>query len=185
MRDFAPSLWHDTPQRYGMVTRALHWGIAALILWQFLCMIVKVSLGKHPLTAFLVGTHAPVGAAIFALVVLRLIWGGLQRGRRPPHGAGLMGRAARLGHGALYAGMFVVPALALLRAWGGERAFAPFGFEIFPAREAALAWTQGGAHGLLAWALGLLILGHIVMALLHDHLWRDGTLAKMAGRNLR
>lgn len=185
MTEGAEVAWQDSPYRYGKITRALHWGIAGLMIWQFFGMLVKVTLGKHPVTAFWVGTHAPVGTVLFVLILLRLIWAAVNLGRRPSHGAGAMGLAARLGHWALYVTMFAVPALALLRAWGGERAFAPFGFQIFPAREVAIAWTQGGLHGLLAWAFGLLILGHIAMAFLHEHLWRDGTLAKMAGRGSR
>ena len=38
------------------------------------------------------------------------------------------------------------------------------------------------AHGLLAWTLLALIAGHVAMVLLHRFLWRDGTLARMAGR---
>lgn len=126
----------DTPARYGRVTRLLHWTIAALILWQFLGMAIKLALGRGPVSGFFVGLHQPVGAVLFALIVLRVAWALLNRRRRPDHGAGLVGTAARLGHLALYALMLAVPSLALLRAWGAERAFQPFGVRIFAAREA-------------------------------------------------
>ncbi len=183
-----PLALRDTPARYGRVTRLLHWTIAALILWQFVGMGLRLALGRGPVAGFFVGLHQPVGTALFVLIVLRVTWALLNRRNRPDHGHGLLGLAARLGHLALYLLMLVVPSLALLRAWGSERAFAPYGFQIFPAREAPIEWTQklaGALHGELAWLMGLLILGHVVMVGVHEAMWRDGTLARMAGKRAR
>lgn len=175
----------DTPQAYGLVTRALHWSIAALILWQFLGMGLRLAFGRQPFVGFFVGTHQPVGAVLFLLIVLRILWALANRHNRPGHGKGPLGLAARAGHGLLYVVMGAVPALGLLRAWGGGRPFAPFGILVFPGRETPIAWTQSLAdalHGELAWLLGLMVLGHVVMVGLHEGMWRDGTLARMAGR---
>ena len=181
-----PSLpWRDTPDRYGLVSRFLHWGMALLFAWQFAGMVVKVTVGRSPLTAFLVGTHASVGALLFLLILLRGAWGLYNLRRRPPHEPGPLGLAARLGHLALYALMLAVPALALLRQYGSGRAFAPFGIPLWPAsgeRIEALVAPANTAHGLLAWTLLALIGGHIAMVLLHRFLWRDGVLTRMAGR---
>lgn len=127
----------DAPQAYGLVTRALRWLTAALILWQF----------------------------------LRILWALANRHNRPGRGNGPLGLAARAGHGLLYLVMGTVPALGLLRAWGGERTFAPFGIPVFPGCETPIAWTQSLAdalHGELAWFLGLMILGPVVMVGLHE-----------------
>lgn len=180
-----PLALRDTPARYGRITRWLHWSIAALILWQFLGMGVKLALGRGPVSGFFVGLHQPVGAALFLLIVARTLWALANRRNRPAHGGGLTGLAARLGHLALYLLMLAVPSLALLRAWGGTRAFAPYGFQIFPARATPVEWTQRLAdalHGEMAWLLGLLVLGHVVMVAVHEALWRDGTLARMTRR---
>ncbi len=80
--------------------------------------------------------------------------------------------------------MILIPSLALLRAWGHQRAFAPYGIEIFPAREVPVNWAvQAGnlLHGELAWVLCGLVVGHVAMVALHSWLWRDGTLSRMAG----
>lgn len=174
----------DTPLVYGLVTRALHWSIALLVLWQFLGMGLRLMLGRTPLVSFFVGLHQPVGTALFVLIVLRVLWAVANRRNRPGHGAGLVGTAARLGHLALYVIMLAVPSLGLLRAFAEERAFAPFGFLIFPARDRPVAWMAELAdllHGELAWLMGVLILGHVVMVGVHEGMWRDGTLARMAG----
>ncbi|VDC31315.1 cytochrome b [Pseudogemmobacter humi] len=175
----------DTPRAYGRVTRILHWSIAALILWQFTTMILKNGLGWSPRDSAVVGSHGMVGTAVFGLIVLRVLWALINRGNRPDHGAGLIGIAAKAGHGLLYLVMLIVPLAALSRAFGSERPFGPFGFELFPAREEPIAWMVAfgdAVHGELGWVLGLLILGHIAMVAVHEGMWRDGTLAKMAGR---
>lgn len=177
--------WRDTPRTYGRVTRILHWAIAALILWQFLGMALKLIFGRQPALSFIVGSHQPVGTVLFGLILLRVLWALANRGARPRHEAGLIGLAARLGHLALYGLMLIVPAAALLRAYGSKRPFAPFGREIFPAREPEIEWTvklADALHGELAWLMGALILGHVFMVAVHERLWRDGTLGRMAGR---
>lgn len=176
----------DTPERYGTISRLLHWSMAALILWQMTGMALKVTIGRdHAITNIFTPYHSIIGTVLFVLIALRVIWLFVNRANRPGHAAGAMGLAARLGHIALYGVMFIVPFAALLRAWGGERAFAPFGFEIFPARApedvVSVAVTIGNAlHGELAWVMGALILGHIVMALFHQLVLRDRLMRRMA-----
>ncbi len=179
--------WMDTPHRYGLVSRALHWGMAGLFAWQFAGMAVRITVGRHPVTAFMVGSHAGIGTLLLLLVLLRGAWGLINARQRPPHGAGLVGRLARLGHAALYALMVIVPSLALLRAYGSGRAFAPFGIQLFPGFQGGpIAWMTAPAdavHGLLAWTLLALVAGHIVMAIVHKVIWRDDVLHRMAGRS--
>ncbi|MDQ7260224.1 cytochrome b [Paracoccus sp. PS-1] len=177
--------WRDSARLYGKLTRLLHWSIAALMLWQFLGMGLRLALGRTPLVSFFVGSHQKVGTVLFLLIVLRVLWALANRRNRPDHGVGLLGLAARLGHGALYLVMALVPLAALLRAYGGERAFAPFGFEIFAARQPPIGWMVGigdALHGEMAWLLLALIAGHVLMVGVHEGMWRDGTLARMAGR---
>lgn len=178
--------WHDTRQLYGRISRWLHWSMACLLLWQFTGMGLRLLLGRDSIAGFFVRLHAPIGTALFVLVILRVLWAVANRRRRPEQDAGVLGRAAKLGHLALYLLMGIIPSIALLRAWGSQRAFTPFGFEIFPARPEDIKWTTDLAsalHGELAWLLGLLILGHVVMVGLHHAIWRDGTLFRMAGRD--
>lgn len=175
----------DTPQRYGGVTRFVHWAMAALLAWQFTGMVLRALLGRQPLVSTFVGLHQPLGGALFLLVVLRILWLLANRPRRPHHQLGVTGRAAALGHLALYVLMLAVPTLALLRAWGSTRGYSPWGIEIFPPREVAADWAMAPAnllHGPLAWALAVLILGHIAMVLVHAFVWRDGIARRMLAR---
>ena len=174
----------DDSQRYGVVTRILHWAMASLILWQFLCMGIKVIFGRQDFVKLFVSTHAPVGTVLFALMVIRVVWALANHNNRPEHGQGLVAQAAKLGHLALYVLMIAVPTIAVVRGWAGDRPFMPFGLPINTGRPAELIDTKfwGGVHGLLAWLLGLLVLGHIAMVMVHEKVWRDGTLARMVGR---
>ena len=107
----------DTPRVYGRVTRALHWSIAAMILWQLVGMGLKLWLGRESsIAATFVGSHQWVGTLVFGLIVVRVIWALINRSHRPAHGHGVIGVAARLGHLALYAAMVIVPLVAILRA---------------------------------------------------------------------
>lgn len=181
----SPLPLRDTALTYGRVTRLLHWTIAALMLWQFTGMGLRLILGRHPVAGFFVSRHQMVGTVLFLLILLRILWALSNRGNRPDHGAGLIRIAAKAGHGFLYLAMLIVPLAGIIRAWGGTRAYAPFGFEIFPARDADIPWAVAlgdAVHGELAWIMGLLILGHVAMVAVHEILWRDGTLARMTGR---
>ncbi|MFA5581321.1 MAG: cytochrome b [Paracoccaceae bacterium] len=180
--------WLDTPDRYGIVTRVLHWGMALVFLWQFTGMILRLILGRTPLMAFWVGTHPPVGMVLLILIAARLIWAWHNRHRRPPHGTDRLGRLARLGQGALYALMLIIPSLGLLRLYGSERGFALFGRQIFAPRAEKVAWMSAPAdalHSPLAWTLLALIVGHVAMALAHHFRWRDGVLQRMTGKRRR
>lgn len=179
------SRWLDSPQRYGLISRVLHWGMAAVLLWQFSGMGTKLLLGRTALTGFLVGTHKPVGTLLMLLILLRGAWGLSQWRRRPPHPRGAVGRAAALGHAALYALMLYLPVVGLLREYGSGRGFAPWGVPLFPATGEKIAWMLAPAnlsHGVLAWTLLAVIVGHVLMVAVHHWFWRDTTLARMAGR---
>jgi len=175
--------WFDSRSRYGLVSRVLHWGMALIFAWQFMGMAVKLIVGRAPLTAFLVGTHQPIGAVLFALMILRLLWALINWRRRPLYEVGTTGRLAFAGHLALYALMVIIPTLGLLRRYGQGEGFAPFGIPLFDARGTEIAWMIQPAellHRPLAWSFLVLILGHVLMVLVHRFHWRDDTLKKMA-----
>src|SRR5690606_32525465 len=175
----------DSIERYGRISRLLHWLMAAMIVWQFTGMILRLLLGRQPLVAFFVKWHPVVGSTLLLLILFRLFWFWINRQQRPPLGGGTVGLMARLGHSALYLLMLLIPSLGLLRLYGSGRGFSPFGIELFAATGKEIQWTIDLAdrlHGEFAWTLLALILGHIIMVIVHEKRWQDGTLARMAGR---
>lgn len=156
----------DTPARYGTVTRILHWGMALVLSWQLASVVARVALADSAVDDFLWSTHRQVGFLLFALIALRIVWALINLKNRPVAVSGL----AKLGHFVLYALMFIVPALALLRQYGSGRVFEPFGIPVFSGFDGSISWMITPAsnfHGLLGWTMFVLIVGHIAMAFVH------------------
>ncbi|MCZ4352418.1 cytochrome b [Roseovarius aestuarii] len=175
----------DSSNRYGLVSRSLHWGMAILFGAQFLSAAAHWALPReNAVREALWSYHTTLGVTLFALVLFRGAWGLANLPRRPKH-AGLSGQAAVAGHAALYALMVIVPAVRLLSAAGGTRGLSYFGVEIFAPQETEIAWMQAPAewHGEMGWILALLVLGHIFMAVIWHHMIKkDDVLASMTGR---
>ncbi|MGH2341596.1 cytochrome b [Segnochrobactraceae bacterium EtOH-i3] len=171
----------DTDQGYGIVSRALHWGMAFLFSWQFTSAVLHAVNRDWAISGFFWGTHREIGFLLFLLVLARGVWGFLNLKRRPPH-VGLVGHLAALGHLALYGLMVLVPGVALVRQFGSGRPFSFFGLPIMAGGGARIDWmvALGNAvHGLAGWILLALIAGHVAMVVVHERLWKDGTLRLM------
>ena len=173
---------HDSAQHYGLVSRILHWGMAALLGWQFFTTLVHLLLAESSLDEFAWATHKPTGVLLMALVLVRLLWALANRSRRPAS----LNAMARLGHLALYALMLLVPLLALLRQYGSGRQFSVFGIELMAGFSGPKTeWLMAPAnllHGNLGWLLLALILGHAAMALVHRRQGEADVLGRMIGR---
>jgi len=174
---------HDTSDRYGLVSRVLHWGMTLLFVWHFFGVACRVLLGRDAsLASFMFSTHRPMGTLLFILIVLRLLWVLVERRHRPAYADDTLGRLARIGHIAMYVLMLLVPALGLLRQYGSGRGFAPWGVPLMENTGIRVDWMMAPAnavHGTLGWLLLLLILGHVVMALIHHFKLKDATLRRM------
>ncbi|OAM26503.1 cytochrome B [Eikenella longinqua] len=138
----------DTPQRYGTLTRILHWGMAACYLFMFGTAIAWNA--NQSLMMSLIGPHKAAGFLLMFLAVCRVLWALLQRNRRPANNI-----AAKLGHWALYALMLAVPALGIARQIGREQG------------RQALVELGNQLHGELAFVLLALVAGHIAMVIIH------------------
>lgn len=180
--------WQDTPQRYGLVSRILHWAVAYLLVWQFVTILGWRILGDGPFmrAVWQLGPyHGTVGVLVLALFVPRLLWTLASRDRRRREDASWRWALARLVHALLYGLMFVVPALALLRAYAAGKGYELWGLAIVPATGVERPWLAAPAdrlHGPLAWALATLIAGHAVMAVLPAGRGGAAAIGRMAGR---
>ncbi|MEH0295903.1 cytochrome b [Agrobacterium sp. CCNWLW71] len=168
---------------YGSVSRVLHWAMALLFAWQFTGAVLHL-LAEHTLAAeFLWSSHRDIGFLLFVMVVVRGAWGLANLSSRLQQ-SGVLGWAARFGHIILYIMMIAVPGLALIRQIGSGRAFAPFGLDLFEGGGDRVRWMTeigGLLHSPLAWLLLVLVAGHVAMVVIHQLVWKDGTLDRMAG----
>lgn len=169
----------DNNQRYGLISRLLHWGMALLLVWQFTSATAHWLFPDTPFEAFFWGTHYSMGVLLLTLVVLRAVWALANASRRPP----AVSVMAKLGHVALYALMIAVPTIALIRQYGSGRSLEVFGMPLmsgFEGEEITWMTELGGLlHGELGWTLLVLVIGHIVMAFLHRKLTHHNVLTRM------
>lgn len=176
---------YDRRDRYGPVSRWLHWGMAVLLAAQFLAAWAHWALPReHPFREAVWAYHPDLGITLFVLVLLRGGWGLANLSRRPLHRTPLL-RAAMVVHGALYALMIVVPAMRIFAATGSKRGLDWLGIQLVAPRAAKVEWMDAASewHGELGWVLGALIVGHAAMGLVwHGLVRRDGVLQRMMGR---
>lgn len=157
-------MYQDNHQYYGTISRILHWLMALC----FMFMLFTVAAWTYSEEYFsLMDYHKAVGFLLMILIVVRVIWAMKNRNNRP---AGNI--LVKLGHGALYLLMIVVPLVGLLRQYGAARGdLTIFGITLLPDSAEKIEWMTklGGAlHGEAGWALFALAGGHILFAIAHQ-----------------
>ena len=173
----------NRPDRFGPLTRALHWVMAAGILGMLAFGLTLVRMKMSLATVWLFGLHKSLGLTLLALALLRLLWHRFSPPPRPLGGVPPVQLAlARWTHGALYGLMLAVP----LSGWAGSAAT---GIDVVIFNT----WTlppivppsEAGAKALLllhhwfTWALMAVLALHVAGALKRSLIGRDGTLRRM------
>lgn len=169
---------NDSKERYGSVSKGLHWLMAGLILWQFLKFFDRINDGEHWVGETLVPWHISIGTLLLVLVVVRIFWALSQLKQRPSHDPATA-LAVKAGHLALYLSMASLPVTGALTMIGNGYGMKVFGMQLV-AKGAEIPWAAsiGSLHSPLAWLTLLLVAGHVGMALLH-HFKGDDVLRRM------
>lgn len=168
------------PASFGLVTRALHWTIAALILVQLPLGLRLASIEPALSNLWLYGLHKTLGMTAFALMTARLIWH-LYTPPPAPLGGGWQATAAKAVHWTIYALMLAIP----LSGWIGSSATG-IDTVIFnrltlpPIAPASEAWETGAFtfHN-YATKLFIALLALHIGAALKREMDGDGTLTRM------
>ena len=159
--------------RYGRVSRVLHWSIAILFL-ALIPMGIFASIIPEG-TAYRVEyyvVHKTIGVTVLALVLIRLIWN--QKSKRPALDASLTFKEHKLAHGAhiaLYVMMIMIPITGfIMTSFHGAPTFF-FAWELEPlwafSKTGTIVW--GMLHKYLLPYLLYIVLGaHILGALKHQ-----------------
>jgi cytochrome b561 len=173
--------------RYDRVARYLHALIGLALLAQIVFGVLLDDLAPKgtPGRASVINLHKSLGMVLGVLIVLRLLW---RLGHRPPAWPVSMTGAQRLaalwGHRALYAAMLLLPVSGYIASNFSKHGVKFFGLALKP-------WGPdlpdvykvfNTLHEATAWVLVALIAGHVLMALKHAFLDRDGLLARMSLR---
>jgi superoxide oxidase len=160
---------------------ALHWLMALLIVGLYAVGLSVDSFDK-PLRPPIVNVHAIFGLLVLTLVLPRLL---LRLTRAAPPYPASMGplfqRAAGAGHALLYLLMVAVPVIGIpTLLWRGRGL--DFGLFQIPSPFEAnreVAHQFGEIHEFLAHALIVVAAGHVLIALYHQFVLRDGLLSRM------
>ena len=168
---------------YPAAIKLLHWLTAAVVLAAIPIGITMGIVSPGPAQNQLYDLHRSLGATVLALAALRLAARVTLGAPTPYPGLAPWQRIASTAvHHALYLLLFLVPLLG----WAGTSAFGAsivvFGlFELPPilAQDEPLSMLLLGLHKLAALTLTALLSIHILAALMHRLVWRDGVLARM------
>lgn len=157
----------STRTGYSRIQIILHWLIAILIFAAFFTHEAmhktfddRIASGVTP--GLSEGTlHTMLGGTVFVLVIIRLIVRVTQGAPDAPHGnPDWLANAAHWGHNLIYVLMIGVPIGGMI-AWFG-------GVEIV-----------GEIQGIAGKSMMLVVVGHAVMAIVHQALFADGTMMRM------
>ncbi|QDL93031.1 cytochrome b [Paroceanicella profunda] len=179
---------------YHGLQRLLHWTIALLVIFMVPAGLVISDFSNKQAVEVVLGPagfdtlyalHKSTGFAILALMILRiasrLAW------RAPPYYPPLTRFehiASSSVHGILYLLLLVVPVLGWLGVSAYPAPLPVYGLFEMPAISAPdqpFAERVLGVHGVLGISIGVLAAIHIVAALYHGLLKRDGVLGRMIG----
>lgn len=169
--------------RYTRTAMSLHWLIALMLFGMFGFGLYMVELPLSPQKLKFYSYHKWAGVTVFLLVLARLAW---RITHRPPAlPAGMPAwqvTAAKAGHHLLYLLMVIVP----LSGWlmSSAKGFQTVWFGVLPLpdlldKDEALGEALLLTHRLLNWFFMLVVAGHVLAALKHHFIDRDGLLSRM------
>ncbi|MGZ5036019.1 MAG: cytochrome b [Usitatibacter sp.] len=171
------------PARYSSAAIALHWIVAALILFNLAYGLYTVSLPLSPQKLKLFSYHKWIGVTVFVLAAARLLW---RLGHRPPPPPPGMkpweARAASATHALLYVLFFAAPLTGWL--FSSAAGFQTVYLGVLPipdllAKNEAVAETLKTLHHWLNYAMAAVIVLHAAAALKHHFVDRDDVLTRM------
>lgn len=172
------------PPRYSGTSQALHWISAALMFFVVPCAWYMLSLDKaDPARADWHTVHKSVGVLILILTVARIAWRSVNP---PPPAAGhpnpiekLMAEAA---HGLLYVMLLVMSISGYIGSAANGRPVNFFGMFPLPlliSPDKGLAHIAHLFHEAGQWVVYVLVALHVLAAIGHTVIRKDGTLERM------
>lgn len=162
----------NTMERYGLVSRGLHWLMALLIIGLFVVGLLMGELEKgSDLRSQVYGLHKASGILVLELLVLRLLW--LAYTRPPQLPAMFSSMEKLLSSGVkwlLYGLMLAIPLSGWLMSNSGGHAVSFYGLFNLPmlaGENHALHEAAEEVHEITAWVAILLTTVHVLGALKH------------------
>jgi cytochrome b561 len=170
----------QAPFRYDRKTIVLHWCTAVLVALLWLIAEIIDDFPDGPLRVDARSVHISLGLALAAVLAVRVLWRNRGSGALSPVRAGMMDRAAALGHWLLYALAILAVILGITNALArGDNIFNLFALPDLAHGDRALRKLIGTMHGWAANTLVIVAIGHSLLALFHHYGLRDGLLQRI------
>ena len=169
--------------RYTLVARILHWLMALALTALVTVGYTMKTLPLSPLKLQVYSWHKWAGISLLVLVILRLLWRLLNRPPALPAGMSSFSRAlAHCGHAALYLLMIGIPLTGWLMS--SAKGFQTVWFGVIPlpdlvSKDKPLGELLVQVHIFLNYALIAMVSLHILAALKHQFIDRDGLLRRI------
>lgn len=169
--------------RYSSPAIALHWLIALVLFGMVGLGFFMTDMKMSPTKLQVYSWHKWLGVSVFFLVVVRLGWRIVRRPPPLPEGtSALMKLLVHGGHMMLYVVMLGVPLTGWLMS--SAKGFQTVWFGVLPlpdllGRDLALGGQLSQAHFALNVLMIVLVIGHVLAALAHQFIRKDGTLYRM------
>lgn len=181
-------LSRDQHESFASTTVALHWIVALGIIFMIPFGIWLDGQPDGDAKTARVSLHVSIGLVVLIAGLLRLIWR-MYNGLPRPAGnyPSWQQRTARVVHIILLIAPIYMPVGGIMFALGKGYAIALFGLQFVSATSAPPAGLEPIAHimhGLGGLIVGLIVLLHVVGALKHQFIDRDGTMRRMLGRTI-
>ena len=178
---------HQQTTRYTTTAIALHWLIAVLIVGAFMLGLVMTDIpGFSPTKLRYYAWHKWAGVTVLLLAAVRLLWRLTHRPPALPAAMPAWQRSAAHGlHHLLYVLIFAVPLSGYFYTLASGFPVVYFGLVKLPvliAKDPVLAETLKAVHYWLVMSLAALVGLHLLAALKHTFIDRDGTLRRMLPR---
>lgn len=166
----------NSATEYGLLSKTLHWLMAAIILTLIFVGIYMAGLPKETAAekqyAFqFYGLHKSFGVIALALIVLRLVWMRISPAPQLPAAFAPKERVVvKALQGLLYLLMIVVPLSGYLMSNAGGHPINFFGLGELPAligENKAIGGLSHEVHGIMGWSILVLIVLHMAGVIKH------------------
>lgn len=177
----------DTFQKFSSTTVALHWVIGFAIIGMLGFGLYLENMERSPDKGFLIGIHKSIGVIILFVASLRILW---RINNKFPTPLSIMPKwqafLAKLAHWVLIIGTVMMPISGIISNIGGGRSLSVFGYELLAAGEKNELLFEIGQiiHGLGGKLLILFVVLHVIGAIKHQFIDKDGTISRMVGRQV-
>ncbi len=179
----------DTFEKFNPATVSLHWIIAIGMIDMLAFGLYIEYLPKGLEKGALMLTHKSFSIIILVLASARILWRIINKFPKPlsvlPN---WQEKLAKFIHWFLIIGTVMMPISGIIMTLGGGRSLNLFGLKLIAGSEEKIeALSQAGhiMHGLGSKLIILFLILHIIGAIKHQVMDKDGTLSRMVGKRVK